>query len=67
MRRTLAIALAVGVLLLGGCARGRHQPADTPAPAPAQTTTTVGPSADDLLDQVGQDLAKDAQTPEDDD
>ncbi|MGI5244573.1 hypothetical protein [Dactylosporangium sp. CA-139066] len=39
MRRTLAIALAAGLLFLGGCGRARpHQPAE-PAPPPAATTT----------------------------
>jgi hypothetical protein len=79
MRRTLAIALAAGLLFLGGCARARgHQPAE-PAPPPAATTTAPADTAaksgtkaadnnvDDLLDQVGQQLSKDAQPADDED
>jgi hypothetical protein len=65
MRRTLAIALAAGLLLVGGCARARqHQPVQ-PAPAPAAATTAD--EVDGLLGQAGQQLAGDAQTPQDED
>ncbi|MER7281412.1 hypothetical protein ABT369_43950 [Dactylosporangium sp. NPDC000244] len=76
MRRTLAIALAAGLLFLGGCGRGRtHQPATAPPPATTATTAPAGQQApgngdedvDRLLDQVGQQLSKDAQAPEDED
>ncbi|WP_433614213.1 hypothetical protein ACQP2P_07725 [Dactylosporangium sp. CA-139114] len=76
MRRTLAIALAVGLLLLGGCGKGRaHQPATPPPPATTATTAPAGQQApgngggdvDRLLDQTGQLLSKDAQAPEDED
>jgi hypothetical protein len=40
MRRTLAITLAAGVLLLGGC--GKQQP---PAAAPPAATSSAGPSS----------------------
>jgi hypothetical protein len=77
MRRTLAIALAAGLLFLGGCGRARaHEPAaPTPATATTTTATTTAPTgavqkdktADDLLDQAGQQLSDDAQAPEDED
>jgi hypothetical protein len=77
----LAIALAAGLLFLGGCGRARaHQPAGPAAP-PAATTTApaannggnakAGQSGDagvdDLLDQAGQQLSKDDQPAEDED
>ncbi|GAA4246691.1 hypothetical protein [Dactylosporangium darangshiense] len=79
MRRTLAIALAAGLLFLGGCGRARaHQPAAPAAPPAATTTTTGGANAesdknvddknvDNMLDQVGQQLSNDAQPAEDED
>ncbi|WP_432836378.1 hypothetical protein [Dactylosporangium sp. CA-092794] len=81
MRRTLAIALAAGLLFLGGCGRARiHQPAapagSVPAPAvsvpaPAASKNKAGnPAQDDvdqLLDQAGQQLSNDAQPAEDED
>ncbi|HTJ35462.1 MAG TPA: hypothetical protein VL738_19720 [Dactylosporangium sp.] len=82
MRRTLAIALAAGLLFLGGCGRARaHQPAAPAAPPAATTTATTtngganaepGKNADDknvdgMLDQVGQQLSNDAQPAEDED
>ncbi|MFG2036942.1 hypothetical protein [Dactylosporangium sp. NPDC048998] len=74
MRRTLAIALAAGLLFLGGCGRARaHQPA-APAAPPAPASTTAGAAAntgdasvDGLLDQVGQQLSNEAQPAEDED
>lgn len=79
MRRTLAIALAAALLFLGGCGKDRGQRPAAPTP-PAATVTTApaattggaaadqgGADVDQLLDQVGQQLSKDAQAPEDED
>ncbi|BFU46883.1 hypothetical protein [Krasilnikovia sp. MM14-A1004] len=47
MRRTLAIALAATVLLVGGCARHRApaEPATNEQPAPAAATRQPAPAA----------------------
>jgi hypothetical protein len=82
MRRTLAIALAAGLLFLGGCGRARAPEPAAPAPAATTTAATTAPTSaakndktdknggkavDDLLDHAGQQLSDDAQAPEDED
>lgn len=78
MRRTLAIALAAGVLLLGGCAQRQAPAVSVPAPAPAATSvkpaaTSVKPAeaksggVDDLLDEVDRQLSNDGQPAADQD
>lgn len=78
MRRTIAIALAVGLLFAGGCQRqdrqDRQQPAVVSTPsAPAAAVATPTPASadtgavDQLLDQVDQQLSGDAQPADDED
>lgn len=79
MRRTLAIALAVGLLFVGGCDRQRRAPAaDQPAgtvpaavspaaPATATPGTDTGTDVDTLINQVDQQLSGDAQPADDED
>lgn len=83
MRRTIAIALAVGLLFAGGCGRqerrNQRPPAvstqttqDAPAAATGGTgsgsgTSTATDDVDQLLDQAGQQLSGDAQPADDED
>ena len=80
MRRTLAIALAAGLLFVGGCDRARSAaPPAAPAPAvspaapgaaPAAASTAPAQQAGDvnsLLDQIDQQHSNDAQPAEDED
>jgi hypothetical protein len=45
MRRTLAIALAVGLLFMGGCGRARPHSTAPPAPPAVSTTAPAAPAA----------------------
>ena len=72
MRRTLAIALAAGVLLLGGCAQRQAPAVSVPAPAatsvkPAATTPADPDGVDDLLGQGDRQLSNDGQPAADQD
>ncbi|GAA2381380.1 hypothetical protein [Dactylosporangium salmoneum] len=76
MKRTLAIALAAGLLFLGGCGKAK-----APEPAAPPAATTNAPAAerpntganqkddgvDGMLDQVGQQLSNDDQPADDED
>ena len=81
MRRTLAIALAAGVLLLGGCAQRQAPAVSVPAPAATSTkpaeatpakatpakTTPADDGVDGLLDEVDKQLSSDGQPAADQD
>jgi hypothetical protein len=82
MRRTLAVALAAGVLMIGGCAR-QHAAAPPPAtdrpaaPAAAATkaatkakvpaATSTSDDVDQLLNQVDKQISSDDQPSADQD
>ncbi|MGX6606014.1 hypothetical protein ACWKSP_28375 [Micromonosporaceae bacterium Da 78-11] len=59
MRRTLAIALTAGVLLLGGCAKQQDDPPDAgrPASGPAATTSATPAAAPEPADSATADSA----------